>query len=719
MPAIKITIGARLDPASANVFAPLIAQAERARATIGSIGKKATEEFVGGYRTAPARTKAGFDGVTKQAEQSAKAIAAAAKRTDAERASSMEHVFQIKMRYLAAEEAAEKASAEKRQKTVAGILSRGGSGAVGMVRGAIGVAGQIARGVGVNADVGSLMGKVSGQQTSATEIANSGYLEGDKGSAGVRQNPAAILSEARAAADKARISTDTALEGLQAFVGKTTDLDTGRALLSDMAVLSKSTGANMADVMNAAGSVSVKMGDIPNKAAAVSSLMSIIAKQGKVGAVEMKTMAAQISGFIGPANQFKEGIAGAVVELGAAFQLTNKFGGVKGPAQAATSVASFANDFTSKSGLKALNKAGITDDQIFADKGKTKLKSLAEIIPALLDKAGGDLTKIAAEMPNKRSGSVLKAFQQVYNAAEATQKGSGHAATVAAFAQYGGGTSNPDTVAALGTANETTASKVQLLNNQLEKIAESASAKILPALEKLSPDLISFAGSIGDMAGYIAQNPLKSAAIALSASIAKEAAAIGLKTIIEKSLMSSVGQSLGMTFAVAMATIAITDAVFNLQDKAKDNTRDVGVAASNTESELRMAAKSGAVQKGSLDDDAKLQLELQQRIDAAKAVKPSYAGPVVDAASGALSGAANFITGGAVGTGFGAQARQSADVEGLAGLQARLDGLKTESAKVHQALSAGTLKVMVMNPDAIGNGGAKPGTTGPTPPVGH
>lgn len=451
--------------------------------------------------------------------------------------------MKLKQKHWAEESKAYDANVKKQQATMKGVLGSAGRTFGGLVSKGVGFASQVAQGAGVNFDVGSLVGKHVALEKQATDITSSGYLEGDKGAAGKRQDPKAVIAEARAAADAAAISTDTAMDGLQRFVGKSTDLETGRAILTSMAIQSKATASNMSDVMDAAGEVAVKLGDVPDKAKAVQSVMAVIAKQGKLGAVEMRSMASSIAVMIGPANKFAEGTEKAMNELGAAFQITKKFGGVKGPAQAATAVASFAADLTSKSGLKALQKSGIGLDTIFADKGHTKLNNLDKLLPALLNKSGGDLTNIAKEMPNKRSGAVLNAFAQIWNDAEKAKKGSGGEAVKKTFTEYGGEMSAKDTKDSLAAAMDTTESKVQLFNNQLERIASTSAEKLLPALEKLGPSLIRLAETVGDVATWVAENPKTAIAAALAASLAKAGLEAALSSGIAAILARVAGSS--------------------------------------------------------------------------------------------------------------------------------------------------------------------------------
>lgn len=615
LPAITLKIGAKLDPGLAGLFNPLIASANRARAQIAKAGQDGAKEYVGGYRSAPAHAKAGFDGVAKAADGANTKIVASSKRAAQEQAKDAEYVFRMKMKFFADEERAAAKSADAQAKARTSVLSKGFAGGVGMARGALGVAGQIARGAGVNMDVGSLVGKIGSQQSMAVAASNSGYVEGDKGAAGARQDPKALLSEARAAADLARISTDDAIDGLQKFVGKTTDLETGRAILERMAVQAKSTGSNMVDVMSAAAEISLKLGDIPNKGDAIARVMSVVAKQGKLGASEMSSMVTQMAKLMGHSREFGPNIEKSMSDLGAVFQITKKFGGVNGPAQAGTSVMNLVQGLKSTAGRKALHKAGIDEDSMFEGKkgdAKRELKGLDVIIPNLLKKFDGDVVKMAAAIPNTRASAVMTGFGDIYNTAEKKEKGSGFAAATAAFKEYSQNTSDADTKAALNAANDTTVSKVQLLNNQLERVTETAAERVLPAMEKLAPTIVSIADGLGQFAAYAAENPAKTMMATLSASMIKEFAAIGLKSLVEKAL--SGGGSTGFnvlgaaTIGVAVGSIIVAKVQSDINGGASDEKTDIDAR------EKKVADIQDRFKKtGSLSDEDRAELVNQKK----------------------------------------------------------------------------------------------------------
>jgi hypothetical protein len=533
MSSIKVRVGAQLDAGAARVFDPLIAAAARARKAIGGQGKAGAEEYVGGYRTAPAQARKGFDEVAKAAKEADKKSVASAKEAAKARVQAVHDESADIAREL-----------KRREQTARRMISSAGRTLGGIVRGGVGVAGSVARGAGVDFDISSLTAKHVALEKKTRDIAASGYVEGAAGTVGQRRDPKEIAEKSRAAANAAAMSTEDVAAGLGKFVDKSTDIDTGLALLTKMAVLSKTTASDMGDVMSAAGDVAKKLGDIPDKANIVASIMSTIARQGAVGATVMHDMAKVIPTMIGPANQFKEGAQKAIEELGAVYQITSKYGGTKGPAQTAASVASFASLLTSKPGQKALvNVLGA--DKVYADKGHTKLNPLADILPAVMEKAGGSLSKLSAMLPQVRAGAVGKAFAQIYNDAEAKKKGSGKAAVAGAFGEYGGAMSQTQQEQTLAGMMTDTASKAQLFQNRLEQLASQNLPRLLDAMEKLAPSALSAAEAFAKLVGWAATNPGEAIVAAIVASIAKAAAGEALTKGLAALLAQAGGGALG------------------------------------------------------------------------------------------------------------------------------------------------------------------------------
>ncbi len=720
MATIRVRVGAQLEPGAVAIFQPLIAAAKQARAKIGSEGAASGAEFVGGYRTAPAHAKAAGDAVVAATQQTAARVAAVQRRAAAEQERIDRFNYNFKKRIIEEQARDAERSLAKRSALVKEI----GGGAVstfgGMVSRGVGFAGSIARGAGVDFDVGSLTRKVSTAQKTATDISNAAYMEGQSGAAGQRQDPAKLIAEARAVADAVSMDTNDALLGLQKFVAKTSDLETGRAILGDMAKLAKITGASLEDMEDAAGDVSKNLGNIPDNAAKTSQIMAVVAQQGKLGSVEIKDLASQMAKVASSSGFIAGGQDNAIIQLGAMAQTARGTGGAASANQAATSVASFASDIMSKPGQKAL--AGKVN--IWADEKHTMMKPMQDIMKGMLEYTGGSMDKIAALLPGKQSGRAFRGIAKIYNDAERGTKGSGLEAVDAEFKRLTATLSKAEINESLARATNTTESKVQRFNNQLERIAESAAGKLLPALESLGPVALRAVGGLANLAVYVAENPMKAAFAGLGVAIGKEVAAAGIKAAINSALAGQLG---GLT--IATATIAIAAATIAMREKSEAATTEAierGNAAA--------AALQAGIDAGQVTREQKVAAETAYQIAQSKVANAGvlpgqgamemidkYGGPLGDmlgymikpiVAYNAVigSGVANAVTGGKYGTSFQDQSQQGVDLARLGELKAEMAGVKAALDR----LATTNLQVTVTNqPGSPVGPGAKGTRTGP------
>ncbi len=668
------------------VLKPWIAAVKDARSQVAKEMAGVDQEIAHGYRTAPKYAKEGFGGAAKEAAKADKAIVASAEKAAKEQERAREHVYQVKQRYLAQEAAAESAAASKSKAVYASIASSAGRNFAGIVRAGAGVFGSIARGAGVNFDIGSLVGKGVGLQKSLTSISASGFMEGDTGANGKRVSVGALDKQVRNAANGAALGNDEVAEGLQRFVSKSSDLDTGSKSLGFMAKFAKSTNSDMGDVADAMGEVVNKLGDVPDKAAALQNVMMIMAKQGKLGAVEMKDQAKSLAVMVGQANKFAGSSTEAMSEMGVLFQMTKKFGGVKGPAQAATATSNFIADLTSKNGQKNMGP-GI---KVMSDKGH--LLPLVDIMVNALKATGGDLLKGGSTFRNKRSAAVVNAFNDTYAKGESDHKGGGEAAIRAKFQEFGGAMSQSEMGESLKKAMDTDASKAQLFQNNLELAADGIAHKVLPELEKLGPTVMEVVEQFGKLVGWAAGNPMSAVVAALAASVAKA----GVEHVVRDgfaSLMSKAASAgggvgagvlgaAGLALTIGVATIAIESAVLDVKKKVEEGQSKKDFEAINAVTKVNTDIRNGKI---SQEDVAALEKQ--------KAISDQRIAAAADP-TGTVHGLINSAFG--TGTGYTGAQQQQLDAKNI--IQLKADNARIAAAldRVHAAI-AGGIKATITN----------------------
>jgi hypothetical protein len=496
---------------------------------------------------------------------------------------------------------------------------------MGLAGKAMGLAGDVARGAGVNLDAGSMVQSYVQRQALAQDIANSGYQPGAKGAAGQLQSAASIQSEAMNVAKSTATDPTKALEGLQKFVATTGDLETGRAILGDMAKLSNATGSSMEDVVTAAGDVSAKLGEMPHKAESINAIMRQIAGQGKLGAVEMRDFAKQLASVAAVAPQFGGSIEKNIGEMAILLQEGRQLGGAKNAAQAATGVRAFASTFTKGARVKEFAARGI---QLRNEDGS--LRGAQQIIMDSLKATHGDANQLYGKLfTSEQSKVAVRGFETIYNHTEGDQA-TKLRAVASEFDRLRKATmSQADVEEANARKMETTQAMSQELNNSLQAVADEASAKLLPTMKELAPGLIVAAGGMAE-AMVLVLGPLADFGKALSllaGSVPVTHSTQGFEDVTREAQNLTHFNAHNGTTEISKDKFksfqTMRDALEEQTDRDKGELDKLGIAPDewkNVESNAKTG--SGAIQK---DAQAALNLRAQYESDKAKSDAMSQA----------------------------------------------------------------------------------------------
>lgn len=523
-----------------------------------------------------------------------------------------------KERILAtAERMASRAAARERQDREKGIRSFASSAsgtATGLVRRGVGVAADIARGAGVSMDVGAGVKKRIDLESKAVALANAGYVEGEQGPQGIKQDPRAIMADIQRTGEKYGIGQDDIGEALDKFVGKTGELQTGRDMLESFAKVAKATGASMEDIAGAAGAISNKLGDVPDKAGAIEKVMLAIAGQGKVGAVEIKDLATQMEKLTGQASKFQSNAAlknkigtdtGAnIAMLGVLAQAARKT--EKGSAaQATQSAMAFVRDLTGQVAIKRIGAK-----TIFSDDKKMQLRDPQEIIKDILSKTKGDQSKLSYLMSNQNSRSVVNSFLDPYMKAYNATKGgakekdeAGRAAVDEAFKTLKEATlTSKSQDEAVAQAMDTTATKVEQFQQKLDRVVGDMADQVIPALMKLAPVAVDAAGGLSKVVTWAATNPMQALGAAMGAGLAKAVAdsvAAGVASKMTGALAGNLplaGLAVTTLAIASVGLMAIDHVTKQMDDESRKKYSDEADAM-NKRVELRRAQAAAEEEK--------------------------------------------------------------------------------------------------------------------------
>jgi hypothetical protein len=534
MASIRIRVGAALDAQALRVFEPLERAGERARANIqkqlnaaGQSGAASARPILAAYQNLDRELEKEANKILKareraerQANLEVKRAAADYEKTEkqktraVEREAARREAIVRRSSEMAGREAAKQAALEMRLAERAarqGNFWSSGGGRIGIGRragiavsrstaalygyGGAALSG-LSRAFGINTDVSAMMQSGIGHQDLAQKIINSSpeFNTADMGSRQIASK--GLLGLAQQTGNATATDTGDVLEGLEAFVAKTGDLGTARDMIGDISKLSRATGTSLKDMSNAAAEVSNNLGDVPDKGKAIYDVMKVIAGQGKLGAVEIKDLAAQMAKVATVAGRFEGSRAENIAILGSMAQEAKLRGGAASATQATTAVQNFGSMFSTKTVFKAWQKAGINP---FTDKGHTTLRSPEEIVLEALKYSKGDQTRLATLFPNKIAGRAMEGFRQIY-----AEKGGGQAGLEEVDREFkrlaAGAMSDADVMNAFGAQMQTTKSKVQIFNNEMQQTAEKVQAALLPAFEELAPAVLGLVRTFSDLA---------------------------------------------------------------------------------------------------------------------------------------------------------------------------------------------------------------------------
>ncbi len=678
---IRIRVIAAADPSLRGVFRPLEQEAERVYQKLGRQAKRtASDQERAAKAGAAAQEKAqgspyrqsgrAYERDEKDFERAEKRKTQIAMREQAIRARIRDATFRkMQSDEERSERQAQVAGVQRRRGIVTGV--RGFTGSVvrdvgGGARAVMGGVGEIARGAGIDASMGGLTTKVMSAESAAMRATLSGKAGQKVTGADVQETMAAV----RTAGDSTATSYTEMATALENFTSKSSDLGEGKRVLADLGRIAKATGVDIAELASGAGAISQSMtgygtsaDEAERKAQDLLNITRLLAKQGTMGSVEIKDLATYMPRLSASAGKFAGDYTENIGQLGAVAQMAMK-GGRSTAAEATNSAQALARDLTKRSNLKYLDEAGINP---FADKGRTKLRSVSSIIEDVYAKTGGDQAKISSLFRNEMSRSAINAFADTYGEA-----GGGEAGLQAIrneFKRFTATFSASDVSNAADVAIGSKAGQAQQMQNRFETAWASALEKIAPAMERLAPNIGKVADGFASLVGWLAENPGKAVGLALTASIAKA----GLGAIVGNALTNAIhgggpggpgagpGGGLGLAnslmtgLTIAAAAVTITaagvtliDEAFKEKEKAADEKRKKENKSAEDATNL-LTSTDAATKAEALAGLTARRAEIEKQLEAAGQIDQ------MPDQFRATSGLLNYATAGEYGTSFDMQ----------------------------------------------------------------
>lgn len=449
---------------------------------------------------------------------------------------------------------------------------------------------------------------------------------------------------------------EEALSGLDQFIQKSGNLEAGMQVWQKMGQLALATSSDITELGQASGAafnaISQDVKDPVEQIKVLNDVMKTLAVQGNIGSVEMRDFAVELPKIAAAAHRFGGNSGENIKMMGALTQLAVKRGGATDAAESATSVIRFTDDLIKDARAKK-GKPGL---DVFTDKTNTKMRDSGDIIADIMDKTGGDLTKIGGMFGMrgmKALSGVSGTYLDAYNAAEATKKGSGKAAGRAAIH------SALDEFAGAKLTDKDLASRAQLrlddpdlqVKEAVKQFNVAIGTQLMPVLVRLIPQFTALVPQVADVTSelvsfvqFMSQNPYAGLGAIVGAKVAsdigKALAAAGLKKI----LQTSVGQSFAGGLMIGTATLTVMELF--MAKKEMDANKRITAMNQNAE-DIRTQARQEMQENGTISPETRKRLEASEERDKKRLAGKFFDDPLEGV--GVARQSLNTLTGGLFG----------------------------------------------------------------------
>ncbi len=284
-----------------------------------------------------------------------------------------------------------------------------------------------------------------------------------------------IEGKARAIGAEQGIDPSEVLKGFDEVKKLTGDLDKAMQIMPGIAKLATATGGKLSEMSGLAANILASNPNISNKE--LDQQMRVFTRQGVVGGVEVADFAKYGSRLTAGASLFGGDASKNQATLGAMAQMSRQYGGASSAAEASLSSQRFATDVAKHS--KQLEAKGIK-----VSDGKGGLRDAQSILADMVDKTGGDVTKLGSMGLGERGVKALTGVSAIYKNAGGGDKGK--EAVKAEFAKYTTGVTEGE----VGAANKRVLGEADAKMEQIrQKFDQAISEKLVPKLLELVPVL--------------------------------------------------------------------------------------------------------------------------------------------------------------------------------------------------------------------------------------
>lgn len=462
----------------------------------------------------------------------------------------------------------------------------------------------LARGAGVDFSLGGGVARARERETAGMGLAQQERIA----QGGVSRGGSAWSAQTMQIGTELKTDPAQVTAMIRAFTGKTGDFAAMTMHAKELASMTLASGANMDEMGSAAGYVYNQLKGMPDAAERTLAVMRGIVGQTAVGAVEMEEYAKQMGRIAANAKMFQGDVSKNILELSALTQLSIAEGGATSGADAARSIAAFANTTSKGQRINAFKKHGV---DLFNESG-TQKRPILDIIKDSLIASKGNIPAMTQMWADTLGQKPIRGLTNAFNEAGGGERGWQAAlAKIEPFmkAQLDKETERKN----LADYGSTVGARAQAFQNNLDKITESLANRLLPVMERAAPVFTSLMEKLSAVVSWAAENPGKAIVSAITLSIGRAGLESVGRLFLDRLMSGVAANAMGQGLAGAAGGLGATGV-------AGASTGMAAVAGGGVAGTLGVIAALAAVGIGAYTLTDSL-LELSDKLDEEKAKK--------------------------------------------------------------------------------------------------
>lgn len=552
-------------------------------------------------------------------------------------------------RWVADQERAQRSAERARERLVGNVVGAAGRGVAAGAQRVAGIATGLANTtmqLGGGFSLGDSLMKEKNLRHQAAVLSASTILTRANGSAetGRAMSTDELVKKAKAIGIQQNIDPAEVLKGFDEVKKLSGNVEKATQVMPGIAKLATATGGNLGEMSGLAANIIAANPTISNEE--LNSQMRVFTRQGAVGGVEVADFAKYGSRLTAGASLFGGDKSANQATLGAIAQISRQYGGASTAAEASLASQRFATDVAGSAA--ALKKKGIE-----VSDGKGGLRDAKAILLDMIEKTGGDVTKLKTMGLGDRGVKALTGVSAIYK--DAGGGDAGKEAVKREFAKYTEGVTKKEIDDANKRVLGEGGAKLDIAMQELRQtvgeqllpefvklvpvIKESTPAFVtllkegVPAFVKLIKAVADFVNANQGLISDLAAHPIGTI---MAFEVSKSIGAAGLGEVVKRAISAAIGGGGGVGRIPIPGGAAVAKTLATIPGGG--STVALGVASGVVAGNAELAYSAGTEDA----QDLRAKVEAYQRGDHERGVSPAAAKAQVEAARARLANTGTF-----------------------------------------------------------------------------